>query len=303
MVEYVAPAWNSNLGIWWLASYPKSGNTWVRLFMGAYGQDGRIDLQNQPSFICSGDQDEIEYQRVSDLPLPVADKGMVYAMRGAVFSNMIARHKPAEYPLFCKTHIVQDNPGAIPVTVTNGAIYIARDPRDIALSYSAFTGKTVDEIIDLMSAEDHCLTEDATSLGKKEASNIMIPVGSWSRHVFSWCRKDSPTKTLIIKYEDLLRDPFKYFCRMLEVIKWPIDEDLVRRSIESTRFDALKSKEQSNGFCENRMNPDSPFFRQGKSGAWREGLTDGQISKIEKDHGAVMRLLGYDLVTEAKEAA
>ncbi len=274
-------------GITWLASYPKSGNTWVRMFLACYNNDGRpLNLNSVPREFTYTDNRSSDYHSISSYPIEHLGHTEIALMRGAVLVKLLS--DTSIRPIFIKTHnavVCLEDVNMIPRSITKNAVYIVRDPRDMVVSYSKYAEKSVDEIIEVVSDKASIIHGTDTI-----HSNIFQYIGSWSGHVKSWM--NSSFDTLVIRYERMHEDPEYVFKQILEHVGWDVDEDRVRRTIDSVSFGKLRESEDENGFRERPPGVDK-FFRNGKVGEWKDFLTKEQSDRIVADHGEVMKTLGY----------
>ena len=271
--------------IWWLASYPKSGNTWLRAVLHAALRGGSVDLGNLlpqgavPTYrdvfedelvVCSGDLD-------------VADE---FRLRPLATECHVQR-RPTD--MFCKTHdaLVEVAPGVpvLPTSATAGAVYLVRDPRDIAGSLGHHFGLTLSAAVDTLCDEQYRLGP-ASGQGGPALGTF---VGDWSSHVESWMKAPFPVH--VARYEDLLSDPLTAFGAILAFLGRPIADCQLQDVIAATRFDVLRDRERQGGFSEAPVG--RPFFRQGKAGAWRSELSEDMLARICGRHGPMMARFGY----------
>lgn len=260
--------------ITWLASYPKSGNTWVRMFLDCYISGRPVDINDVDNRTCRGDLDLLTYQAASVLPLPGIDREHHALLRGAALLNSIAGREHS----ILKTHF-ENNAAWIPPQLTRGAVYLVRDPRDVACSWASHCDISIDEAIDHLTTR-MCYLQD---------SGLAFHAGTWASNVESWC--EWPT----VRYEDMRRLPQSSFATIVEACGLEYDEDRFYFALRESRFANLQRQEQANGFIEKRGG--DAFFRQGKVGAWREVLTPEQVERIEAECGEVMQKCGYELST------
>lgn len=269
--------------IWWLASYPKSGNTWVRLFMEAYVA-GYCDIAITSGRFVRGDQRPSDFQRVSGWPVSELSPDAMNLMRPAALCNMVAFAEGAEICL--KTHFIR---GAInyvrmiPAELTLGAVYILRDPRDVAVSMSHHNDCTIDEAIGQLNDKDHALTTD---------NGLFCYCGNWSQHVRNWTTGKASYPVHTVRYEDLLANPEEEFVKIVEAFGIKPDPERVEVAMRATSFDVLQGQEDAKGFVEKEGG--ERFFRNGKAGGWRDALTEAQSYRIECAHAGVMREQGYE---------
>lgn len=185
-----------------------------------------------------------------------------------------------------KTHSAVSEHGGtetITLSLTAGAVYIIRDPRDVAISYASYFARSIDRAILEMGRSD------AATDGRKGPAFTLM--GAWSEHVESWTADPHPG-LLIVRYEDMLSDTAAELKRIAQFLNQPTDRARIRRAVKATRFETLKAAEKRGRFRETATTADR-FFRSGKAGEWRNVLTPEQAARIEADHGDVMRRFGY----------
>jgi aryl sulfotransferase len=274
-------------GIIWLASYPKSGNTWLRAFFANFQSDSGIPIDiNNLDIWGAGNR------RMADDALGVESSDLT--------SEEIDRYRPAVYritasrsgkTLFLKTHdaylLNSEAEPLIPRDVTRAALYVVRNPLDVSVSYAHYAAKPLDCAIDQMALETMTLARSGDRLSYQLQQRLL----TWSRHVLSWLDQ-SAIRLHVMRYEDMCRQPVEAFTGAVRFLGLDDDFERVRRAIDFSSFDALRQQELKHGFKEKPFEAAS-FFRSGRVGAWRAILTDKQIERLVLDHGAVMRRLGY----------
>lgn len=269
--------------IYWIASYPKSGNTWMRAFIAAVINGGEAVNINRLEEVVSDDNVGPFYQ--SFLPGPIAKASLRDLARVRPFAQR-AMAASARGFLLLKTHnLLSMHLGTPTVTtdVTAGAIYIVRNPLDVAVSYSAFRARDYDETIDAM-------LESGRVLPKPVHAAYHV-AGSWSENVQSWTQRPHD-RLLVLRYEDMLANPLACFTRVVRLLKMDVSDAVIEKAIEATRFDVLQAAEARHGFLEQVK--DSPaFFRSGKSDVWRDALTDAQVARLLRGCEEQMRRFGY----------
>jgi len=273
----------------WIASYPKSGNTWMRAILTSliYSKDGIFDFTLLPKidqfeklqyFDFVKDINIDDYKRLNELP--IISKYWAEAQTRIVSKELI---------LF-KTHSCNYSHNNLNYTnqiKTRGGIYIIRDPRDVAVSYSKFIGESIDMTIDYMLGQSRQIWNQNKSLG--------IILSRWDYHVASWFNLNAPI--IFIRYEDLLDKTEKILNELINFlteelkIKIDVNEKKIDNIIQSTSFNLLKQKEKEEGFRE--ASKSSAFFREGKSMQWKNDLNEKQISKIEANFGEAMKKFNY----------
>lgn len=267
----------------WLASFPKSGNTWVRVFLANYLKDSDTPVSiNQLSSIALGDSMLKFYQRYEPSFDP-KDELRSVQLREGVLRGLIGNPKDLH---FLKTHNVNGNIEGIdliPPALTRAAIYIVRNPLDVVVSYADHYGLTVEEAADAMCSIYNRVIAHGESVTQY--------LGDWSGHVRSWT-KASPFPVHVIRYEDLLRDPYKTFRTILLRLSLKIDKERIEKAVAFSSFDTLKKQEAESGFIE-RSEKSTAFFRSGKSEAWRDVISEDVYNQIKKNHGKTMKKYKY----------
>jgi aryl sulfotransferase len=272
----------------WLASYPKSGNTWVRLFLTAYSHPERaeLDINAIDVSLHAGNRDL--FDRVIGLEASELTPAEIERFRPDVYRQLAVE---AEEPLFIKVHDRwrrnADGASIFPPETTAATIYIVRDPRGVAPSYANHYNLSMDAAIAQMATADHAIAAPANRL----RSQLHQPMGSWSQHVTSWLdQTELPVQ--LVRYEDLHADPEATFAGILQAAGLPVDAKRLAAALAQSRFERLQAQEAAAGFKERLMGAPR-FFRRGQADSWREELTPAQVERIVADHGPVMARLGY----------
>lgn len=274
--------------LFWLASYPKSGNTWLRAFLANLRQESVA-----PASINQMDSDAIASSRVwldSVLGFDTADllPHEIEAVRPALYASSAAARSDTGYH---KIHDAYNRlPDGRPVfggAGVAGALYIIRNPLDVASSAAAHWGCSIDDAIDRMAQPDFTLGRSKSSLGEQVAQRM----GSWSQHVCSWVDA-SEIPVCVLRYEDMLAQPEQAFGRAVDFLQLQAYTANIPQAIRHSDFKVLAGQEQAGGFKE-RPSKARQFFRSGRAGAWQQQLTAAQIARIMDDHGDVMRRFGY----------
>lgn len=274
----------------WLASYPKSGSTWTRALLAAYLSEGEVDLNN-----LSGGVRGAGLRTLSDL-LGV-EKTLFRPDELAALKPTAARWLAREAsswqrPVVEKIHSANvEAPSGERVFPADAgrALYIVRNPLDVAASFAPFFGVSVDAAIDRMADDGFVLAP----IYHRFVPFLPEPLLSWSSHVASWL--DAPGQaTYVLRYEDLHRDTSQALEGALRFLGVVPDAARVEAAVEAARFDRLREQEAAAGFNEHATMATTPFFRRGRAGGWRDELTPEQARRVVSDHGPTMRRLGYD---------
>lgn len=291
----------------WLASYPKSGNTWFRMVtanLHAKG-DETVDINKLPNAGNMASAREIfdnillvesgilTHEEVDRMRPPLhrflatrdADEFLVSQELGEdddQEDSAVGLYKT--HDAYTQTDCGEPLLGGAMAAI--GAIVIVRDPRDVASSFAHHGGVDINQTIASMADMEFgvCTERDTQPVSLRQQ------LLSWSAWQASWLDQDE-IPIHLLRYEDMQTDPLATIGAALEFAGRPVSKDDLARAIELASFERLQSQETQSGF---REAPEGrKFFRKGQSGSWREELTQQQVAKIEKDHAAMMDRLGY----------
>lgn len=269
----------------WLASYPKSGNTWMRSFLHNLLRNNQTPTDiNELDKFCLGESDAAWYRHHLQCPLEDVDPAELARMR-----PLAQRSFTQVFPdsVFVKTHNFLGDWHGVPLhnmDVTAGAIYIVRNPLDVLLSAMHHYGtESVDEAIDRLGDETVGTALTDTHIPEVHAS--------WSTHVASWTQSPNP-QLLVVRYEDLLAKPRKHFKLVTNFLGLNPSAERLERAIRNSSFKMLKAQEQKHGFRE-RSSKAASFFREGRAEQWREKLTPEQVRRVISDHREQMERFDY----------
>lgn len=265
--------------ITWIASFPRSGNTWLRALITTYINGGDSDIN---SIMQTGDKQPEYYEGIVKAPIfewSMTDQALI---KPAAMMRML---EDANGNLMLKTHDCNfDLSGVaqIPHKLTRCAIYIVRDPRDIALSFMNHYNMDTHK-----AAVERML--DSSFLTRYPNKGLFVPQLSWQIHAQSWMR-ELPYPVYTLRYEDLHSDPTRIFSDVVNFLQLDYDEALINKSIEACAFERMKKQEQTGGF---REGVGQTFFHKGKSGRWETELDDALQNKIINACKNEMQILGY----------
>lgn len=276
-------------GIVWLASYPKSGNTWFRALLANYlsNRDKPVDINNLgggPIASARTAFDDGVGVAASDLT-----EREVACLRPKIYRQIMEQCE--ELPLFLKVHDAYlTSPEGLPYfapEVTRVALYLIRNPLDVAPSYANHSGISLEKSVRALGREEHGLVLNQTRL----ANQLPQQMGSWSEHVKSWV--DAPGLSVhVVRYEDMHKDTELEFSKALTACGLEVKPDRVAKAVDFSRFDRMKEQEAKTGFGEKPQGAKS-FFRKGQVGDGKKRLSEELQSKIRNDHEAVMKRFGY----------
>jgi hypothetical protein len=273
----------------WLASYPKSGSTWLRMFINAFMTKMPLNI-NSAYQIARLDMDPAMLQLICPTDAKQLNHSEQYIYRPAMLLNML---KLASGRLILKTHtakVALDGLVAHPPQMTDVAVYIIRDPRDVCISLSHHLGITIDATIEFMNNISQGIQDETGNL-----TSILL---TWSKHVESWTLDNKNIDTLVVRYEDMLEDAPNIFMSVLKHLNLLNVRDIEERfdfALNESSFENLQEYENSRGFIEKGKS--GAFFRVGKAEQWKDELTTAQAEKIYEDHSAIMEEFGYEKST------
>lgn len=271
----------------WLASYPKSGSTWLRTMLSALlSPEHEVDLHDLVGRATLDTPSSLDEELGFD-PAELSPDAL-NEVRAAAFRRAAAL-TPATTPTFQKTHLanIALRGGSRLFDEKSGrAVYLVRDPRDVAVSYSHYIAEPVTTVVEAMCG-------DQTVLGRAQLDRptfLQQPMGSWSGHAQSWV--DSPSlPVLTVRYEDLLADPGGQLGRVADFAHLDASTESLAQAVQRTSMSALQALEDEHGFPESMATADR-FFRNGVAG---EGLllSDELQRQLMASCGPTMQRFGY----------
>ena len=279
----------------WLASYPKSGNTWVRAFITSlfYESSGNNYLEHMTQ-IRSYPLSQDFYNLLDDFN----DLKKIAANWESSQSILNLQKKIK----IIKTHHVLCKINSYPFTSYKnsiGAIYIVRDPRNVITSLMHhYSIENYNEALKFILDKDRFTGK----LGRKEnyqrETQFPTYISNWKNHYNSW--NSFKKNFLLIKYEDLINNPKKTFNKiskyLSKVLNVKIDDNRINEAIEKSSFKNLQKSEEKFGFVEapfGGITDKKKFFNLGPKNNWREFLPTKIKSEIEKKFEKEMIKLGY----------
>ena len=293
--------------IFWISSYPKSGNTWLRLILCGlfFTDDGKIDnfaiLKNIPKFDIINNFSFIkkisheDYYNIFDNK-EYDENSLILYSKYWIEAQKRIKIRNGNFAFF-KTHNARvkiNNNFYTNSRTTAGFIYISRDPRDIVVSYSDHMSK------DLNFTTNYIL--NGQIMGKEKNVNIMPEITlNWGDHYLSW-KKFQNVPNLFLRYEDLLISPEKELQKIINFFKdfYKINisnkENKIKNIINTTSFKHLKNSEEKIGFNENLHS--KKFFRVGKKNQWKNKLQKNYIQSIENKFKIIMDELNYNIIND-----
>ena len=286
----------------WLASYPKSGNTWLRTILGQllFSKNKKeSEVFKNLDLITSYPQkkhlrnisEKLTHSKFKDQEEVI--KNWVKSQDIINLDNKIKFFKTHNFA--CKRYNEVDKKSYSFTDLDNtlGVIYIIRDPRSIITSLKYhFSFKDYDEAFKMMS-NTHMW------LGDEDEDAVPQALSSWDTHYESWSK--FPKNFLLIRYEDLLNNNKNEIKKIIKYLNKFFDieenDEMINTVIKNTNFSNLKKQEDEQGFVESILdentNKKKNFFHLGPENKWIKLLDKETINKIEEKFGPTMKKLGY----------
>ncbi len=275
----------------WLASYPKSGNTFLRSLITSYiySESGNFNFDLLKKIKQFPTNEFFE-----NLGIDVGNKNQV----SQNYINAQIEINKNNKITFLKTHSsfckMFNKYNFTDLQNSLGVIYIVRDPRNVAMSFAHHNSKSVRNTIDLM------INPLATG---NELNQVETYLGSWNFHYNSWKVFKQSNKYFLLKYEDLIIDTKNSFKQVLNFInnnlEFPIsiEDRKIEKIIDQTKFSKMRNLEKKDGFDEAKINDNTgkivPFFNLGPKNDWKKNLDGNSISIIEEYFKEEMIELNY----------
>lgn len=270
--------------ILWLASYPKSGNTWLRAFLHNLFRNPSTPFDiNRMSELTAGDSQAKWFKRLDARGADELGRDDLARLRPKVHA-LIAESAPDT--VIVKTHNALVEVAGVPTitqSLTAGAIYVVRNPLDVVVSYAHHLGQPADDIVALMETEGF----------ETPASEDHVPQhhSDWSTHVESWTGR-AHKQLHVVRYEDLSRRPGPTFRAVAAFLGLKPPRERIEKAMRHSSFRTLRAQEERTGFIE-RTPAQEHFFRAGRVGGWQGVLDDAQVRRVVERHRIQMERFGY----------
>jgi len=274
----------------WLASYPKSGNTWVRGFLISllYTDKGISNLNDIPRIN--------QYPISSQFGTLVDDYKDITKVKKFYHKTQDILNLNKKLKIL-KTHnalVNLDGDNFSSTKNTLGVIHIVRDPRNVVTSLkNYFSISNYEKAKEFLFDEKRVIYGDSS----KKVFPIATMLTSWKTHYLSW--KQVQNNYLLIKYENLLNKPDQEFRKISnyfsKLLNKKFSETKIQNSIKSNTFDNLKAQETREGFVESTNNGNNQFFNLGPANDWKKILNAHTKDEIETRFYREMKELKYIL--------
>lgn len=272
----------------WLASYPKSGNTWFRMFISNYQQntEAHIPLEEiERTGIASSAIDFENEIGINPFEMGI-DEIELYM---PTLYRSISKNEGIDKPfVFKKIHdaFTYNKEGfqVIPEDISKSVIYFIRNPLDVAVSFANHSSNNSEAVVKQ-------IINETSHIGGVNGGQLRQKLLSWKGHIKSWSTQNSIPLHLV-RYEDMLQNPVETFGSIIKFIGLDYNEERLVRAIKHSDFKLLKEMEVKNGFSE-RLQQSKSFFWKGTVGNYRNYLTEEQIATIVDYSRDVMQEHGY----------
>ena len=283
----------------WLASYPKSGNTWLRFFIISLlmGRKTNLNLNHLKAIGAYPEKSQFKGLLSNFLDLDQVAENWISSQNRINQQNDSLR--------FLKTHNIFGKFKNHPFTDgknTLASIHIVRDPRNVITSIkNHFNMAEYNNAKKFLFKKGQVLTlseKEKEKFINRDKHSLPQIIGSWKTHYLSW--KSMKKNYLLIKYENLIKNPEDEFTKIAnflgKLFKNNFRKEVIDDAIKLSSFDKLEKMEQEHGFVESATNQDGTkqkFFYLGAKNDWRKMLNKKLIEEINIEFENEMKELGY----------
>ncbi|MEL7588577.1 MAG: sulfotransferase domain-containing protein [Prolixibacteraceae bacterium] len=272
----------------WLVSYPKSGNTWFRMFLANYLKNTPEPVSLEEIELTPISSNAVDFDEIIALNPFELDADEVDLYRPDMYRALSEEAEKAGEISYKKTHdaytLNMKGEPLFPAEVSVSAVYFVRNPLDVCVSYANHSAKEINHTFALL------LNEEASIAGKK-SGQLRQKLMSWKSHAESWKMQPS-IPVHFVRYEDMQQKPMEAFGGIIRFLGLAYDEARLQRSIINSDFKLLQQMEQEKGFRE-KMQLCRSFFWKGKTGNYRDYLSEDQINRIVDYNRETMKEFGY----------
>ena len=251
----------SSTKITWLASFPKSGNTYLRFLLYHYV----FGEMNHSSELA---------ERIPDLHKFIAKKQPI---------NLKSNRR-----LFVKTHFPMHAEHPYLENMER-FIYIVRNPLDTMISNARYFGCGTENPEKFKQFIAHYIKHTTTQRW------IRLGYGTWPKHIASWIGASSEYPSCIIRYEDLRSKPNQTLVRVLDFLDLEIDPERVQVAVDRSSLENLREMEDKEGTSGifTTASKENRFVNEGKTGQSIELIDPSLRKAFERKFGDLMQLFGY----------
>ncbi|WP_028466201.1 sulfotransferase domain-containing protein [Nisaea denitrificans] len=270
-------------GILWLASFPKSGNTWLRVFIENLFRNSAEPVSiNELGVVRYGDMMGPLYEKIAGKPLQEMSDAELHALREPLQKSWAQEPQTT----IVKTHnalVLHEGRPLIYLECTAGAAYVVRNVFDVTVSYADHYRLTLDDAVEAMTS--------GLQTTRTSPAAVFQVLGTWTDHYRSWHAVEN-FNPLTLRYEDMVKSPMKAFGSFMRYLGVPKSPQRLKRAIKNSSFSVVSSQENQKGFRE-RVHQSQKFFRSGGVGGYRKVLSEDHVKRLTDRHYDLLLELGY----------
>ena len=282
----------------WLASYPKSGNTWLRFFIISLLMGKKVDLNlnHLKAIISYPDKSQFKGLLKDVLDINEVSENWIASQKRINSDKNFKFFKTHNMFIKYKDFIFTD------IKNTLGTIHIVRDPRNVITSIkNHYSFSNYDDAKKFLFLENQILTPSKKEREKylgKDKHPLPTIIGSWRTHYLSW--RNMKKNNLLVKYENLISHPKEEFTKissfLTQILKIKFNEEQIDQAIHLSSFSNLQGMEKKYGFTESSTRANgqkNKFFYLGPENDWQKILDKKYSDEISEKFGKEMKDLGY----------
>jgi hypothetical protein len=273
----------------WIASYPKSGNTWLRVFLVNILKKSKKPIDINDLELIPNASSRSYFDRISGIYSSNFSNDELSILRPFIYRQLSYE---SNQTLYFKVHDMwsknRNGDSLFPYDATKCVLYLVRNPLDVAVSYANHMSCSIDYALKTLCNKNHGLCSDPARLYFQFNQTL----SSWSEHIISWVDK-SNLPVHVIRYEDMLENPIDTFGKALKFlgIRTPY-RDLLK-ALEFSNFNELKRQEELSGFREKPIGT-KEFFRKGAANSYKsENVKKSIIENFIEENDQVMKRFSY----------
>ena len=270
----------------WLSSYPKSGNTWLRIIISNLLGEKELDINDLEAMPIASSRFIFEYYcgfNSTNITHDEADpiRPVINDLFAGDCEEITFRKNHDAFQYLENGQALHGNPDFYKT------IYIIRNPLSIVASLANHNRVSMDKAIEQMNREDYSLSKTT----RKHPGQLRQKLFSWRSHVKSWT-ENNELEVHIIRYEDIFHQPLKTLKKVFTFAGLNHTDEKIMDAYDKSNFSEIKQKEKQSVFNEKPPNVTS-FFRKGRTDSWKEELTQAQAKKVIQANYEMMQKFGY----------